>query len=103
METEFDIETDKLLEEHIAALKSHSTAHLRSLPDMSENEVKVQSKNVMVITWRENLPEESIFIIGHISWQNFIYGTSKADGFIVEKDGLIRDATSQEWSEYGGL
>ncbi len=70
---------------------------------MSECEIKVQGKNVMIMTWKENMPEESIFIIGHISWQNSLCGVSKADGFVVQKDGTARDATPQEWSEYGGL
>lgn len=103
MNSTFDNELDALLKKHIDSLKSQPVAQLRALPDMSDNEVKVQGKNISVMTWRENLPNKAVFIIGHISWQTSFWGHSKANGFVIESEGQIRDATSQEWNEYGGL
>ena len=77
--------------------------HFHEVPDPRVDFRGSTGRNSVWGSKRENLPDEIVFIIGHISWNTSFWGHSKADGFIIESDDQIRDATSQEWNEYGGL
>lgn len=103
MASTFNKELDSLFETRFNVVRALPPAQLRALPEMSEEEIEVQGKKIEIVTWRENLPGGLVFVIFQFWFRRFLGNRCKTEGLIIQANGEMREATEDEWDEYGGL
>lgn len=103
MTSRLEEDLERLLQARFNVLKSLPLIQLQALPEMLEEEIEIQGKHIDVITWRDNLPNGLIFVIFQFWFKRFLCNRCMTEGFILQPNGEIREATDEEWTEYGGL